>query len=319
MTAAEPPPRRFSTATDPLSSPYTATDTSPEAPFSNSQIFPSIQTTRSEFNEDLIATNERPSKCKRQFQHVPPQPNTPCPSTSIADDLSTIKAEFQADLKKCFNNIIDVLRDEPSPTHDLQGFNRHHCHKQPKSDPCTCSTFHVLPPPAPETCLLPMKPPHHNLICDDMPPSKPPHALPLVHMLLSDMRPASQISHSPITAKYVSTTPTIYPTTLPHAVMPAMAPNIRNTGASMMKPDTIPAKSTPQLQSLLSLPFSMPLPCPAVFFIQSTERFYVNSVCMNGTLLSNRKKFHGKYPHHYQDDGQHLHQHLPSQKAVVTC
>ena len=319
MTAAEPPPWRFSTATNPLSSPSTATDTTLDAPFTNRQPFISVQTILSEFNSDLIATNERRSKRNcHQFRPIPPQSKTLCPGISFADDLSNLNAVFKANLKQCFSTIIDVTCDESSHNHEPQGSNLRIC-KPPKSEPCPS---HALIPPAPETRLLPMKSSHlsHNLICDDVPPPKPPHALQLVLcMLTSDMRPDPKISHQPRTANYVSTTPTIRPMVKPHVVMPALAPNIHNAGASMVTPDTIPDKGTPHLQSLGSRPFSTPFPGPAVFSIHSTEFFSVTSVLMNGTLLSNRKKFHGKYPHHYQDDGhQHLHQHLPFQQAVAT-
>ena len=78
MTAAEPPPWRISTTTNPILPLLTTTDTLPEDRFSLKQTFPSVYEIISQLNADSIVTNKRPSKCKdNHLPHLPPITNLP--------------------------------------------------------------------------------------------------------------------------------------------------------------------------------------------------------------------------------------------------
>ena len=323
MTTVKPPPWMFSTATNPIQlstiTTYTLLELLSSTCYSISSahnVIPKINANFA-FIQDQIRQLTEPLSC---FPCTASPPHTKPRLGKITDnEWAEFEAALLASAKVSFHVGTSSARDFPQDPHPHSSFHlyfhptRLHCCPYPDTNPVPTATMS-------STNCMPSKLHLHSPTCD-APPPKIPNVKSHYRMKASGRTCHHlKISHKPTPAIHIFPKCTSHPMVPPHMVVPSLSPHIHETGTPIMITATIPDQSTP-LMSLPSQPsFSTPSPCSSLVSIHSPESFSPGFICMRRTLLLyNQKKFHGKYLHHYQDDGsQYLQLQPPPYQEVFT-
>lgn len=285
MTAVDSPPLRFSTTTGPTSTCNSTAIASLPLPSSctplpcpNPEVFP-------ELAAQMAIMRKYAQKLRQQQQRPPPddpltttqpQPCSSLPSTGWEEFKADVKADLKAHLKACNALFLAALQKRHCTS-------SRPCPRLPSSDHRPSYNLEHLPSPDNNLRHVTQK---ETWICGKLPP---PPLLPY------------GMSHARITSPGARTNLDTQLLDAKHSTLSSMP--------DLPEPPPFKRHHSTVKQLCMTISYNQHAPLPSFspsnlpFYFLSTKPFLLASIKMRRSLLHVRKKYFGKFLHHYQDAG----------------